>query len=155
MSATHPCLSFAGMKPGKTAHFVSCYLQSVQGAHTAAHFSFAEMWMFCLLGESMLMVHDQCSLRVYRCKLRPVTAWRIVWAPAARPNLSTHKKIVLIDNFHKLLCRVSASFHSTLSHASADTCGMPCWHSVPCLLCWCLFLHIFPTKSLSSGFALV
>lgn len=76
---------------------------------------------------------------------------------STRQTLSERKKkIVLIDNFHKLLCRVLASLHSTLSHASADTCGMPCWHSMACLLFWCLF----PTKSLiynlqSSGFVLV
>lgn len=54
------------------------------------------------------------------------------------PIWAQKKRKLLTDSFHKLLCWVSALLYSTLSHASADTCGITCWHSVLRLSCWCL-----------------
>lgn len=152
----HPGCSPAGVEPGRMAHFVSCWSCSAMGAYTISSSALFRVWQWCLSGAGALLVHNQCSLRYKGVKWSPWQLGGLRGPLSARSSLSANTKMLLTDNFHKWLCWVSASLYSTLSHASADTCGRTCWHA-----CLQLFLHFLPRKivmvqtvSILSGFVL-
>lgn len=91
------------------------------------------VWQWYLSGAVALLVHTQCTLRYEGGKWSPWQLEGLCGPLSARTSLSANTKMLLTDNFHKLLCWVSASLYSMLSHASSDTCGRTCWYSMACL----------------------
>lgn len=123
-------LQFCWQEPARIAHFASCSFCSTLGAYTISSSALLRVWQWCLSGAVTLLVHNQCSLRYKGVKWSPWQLEGLRGPLSARTSLSENTKMLLTDNFHKLLCWVSASLYSTLSHASADTCGRTCWHSM-------------------------
>lgn len=110
----------------------SCESCSALGAHSISSPALLRVWQWYLAGAGALLLHNQCSLRYKGVKWSPWQLEGLRGPLSARTSLSANTEMLLTDNFHKLLCWVSASLHSTLSHASADTCGRTCWRSMAC-----------------------
>lgn len=127
------CTQAAALLAWNQAGWHSVFPASPAQPHTISSPALLRVWQWHLSGAGALLVHSQCSLRQKGVKWSRWQLGGLCGPLSARTSLSTNTKMLLTDNFHKLLCWVSASLHSTLSHASADTCGRTCRRSMACL----------------------
>lgn len=122
------------------AQFVSCWFCSA--LVLAPSPLQLRVWQWCLSGAVTLLVHRQCSLRHKGVKWSPWQLEGLRGPLSARAALSANTEMLLTDNFHKLLCWVSASF---IAH-----CHMPVLLAENGTLVCSFFCIFFLVKSLWS-----